>query len=134
MNISSISDQFLYQLFSGYLFFQISKLLLWETATHYYCSKIRCTGSRWKILPVLAVCIYKIFIWRHHFPGTSNFWTIVDSVKIRYSAMAKTRCYLAGLVKYFGSFTCDNHQRWNKVMWIIKLQDVINSFAFPDKT
>ena len=56
------------------------------------------------------------------------------SVKIRYSAMAKTRCYLAGLVKYFGSFTCDNHQRRNKVMWLLKLQDVMNSFAFPDKT
>ena len=46
---------------------------------YYYCSKIRCTGSRWKILPVLAVCIYKIFIWRRHFPGTSNFWTFVDA-------------------------------------------------------
>ena len=58
-------------------------MILWPTqnlavmSPRYNCSKIRCTGPRWEIRPVLAVCIYKIFIWRRHFPGTSHFWTIV---------------------------------------------------------
>ena len=50
----------------------------WSIRWICYWTKLSCTGSKWKFLPVLAVCIYSIFIWKRHFPGISHFWTFVD--------------------------------------------------------
>ena len=71
---------------------------------YYSCSKIRCTGSRWKILPVLAVCIYSIFIWRRHFPGTSHFWTVVAA-----SLPLLTECHQR-----------DNFYFWSATLWFFQ--------------